>query len=244
MIELKTSFKSREVTEGAGARVRRLFPQVIGDFHDPFVLLDEFFISPSTGFPDHPHRGFEGITYMKEGQFRHADNLGNDRTLGPGAVQRFTAGKGIVHSEMPGDAPVNHGFQLWINLPSKLKGIEPSYQAVESDQIPEVRRNGVRIRTLIGPGSPVIVHSDVLFQEIIMGTGAEHSFTLEPEHRGVLYVFTGKISFYELEVGRSTAIELSGGEKAEIVSRNQSGMVLISGLPHNEPIYLNGSFVD
>jgi redox-sensitive bicupin YhaK (pirin superfamily) len=126
-IEIK---KAVGTEEGEGAFVRRLFPTQDFNYLDPFVLFDEFFVIPPAGFPDHPHRGFEVITYMRGGAFLHRDSMGNEQIIKAGGVQRITTGRGIVHAEMPGTKGVNHGLQIWINLPRRLKGLEPSYQNI------------------------------------------------------------------------------------------------------------------
>ncbi len=123
--------------EGRGARVQRVFPTQLTGYQDPFVLLDDFAVAEPAGFPDHPHRGFEAFTYMIEGGFHHKDNLGNDSVVETGGTQRFTAGKGARHSEMPGSGGVNRGLQLWINLPRSLKKMEPEYEPIHGDDIPE-----------------------------------------------------------------------------------------------------------
>ena len=126
-----------ETAEGAGAIVKRVFPTGQLKHFDPFPLLDEFNIEPPAGFPEHPHGGFEAVTYMLQGGFHHTDNLGNDSTVMAGGAQRFTAGKPIMHSELPGTEGSNRGLQLWIRLPTKLRDLEPTYQQVDPKDIPE-----------------------------------------------------------------------------------------------------------
>ena len=130
------------VPEGDGVMVKRLMPrQGLMNF-DPFVLMDHFDIEGG-GFPDHPHRGFEAITYMLDGGMQHVDNLGNKSVVYAGGLQRFTAGKGLVHSEMPQGRA--QGIQLWINLPKRLKQMQPSYQQVDAEDIPSDSNDGVRL---------------------------------------------------------------------------------------------------
>src|SRR6056297_2002791 len=157
--------KARETSDGAGARIKRLFPGPAFSHFDPFVLLDEFFVTPEAGFPEHPHQGFEAVTYMLEGAFRHKDNLSNDSVVSAGGVQRFSAGKEIRHAEMPGTDGMNHGLQLWINLPRDMKDSSPTYQQVNPKDIPVESQNGVEIRTIIGNDSPVAVNTNVLYQD-------------------------------------------------------------------------------
>ncbi len=138
------------VPEGDGVTVKRLMPVHGLRNFDPFVLWDHFDISGG-GFPDHPHRGFEAITYLFDGGMNHTDNLGNKGVVHAGGAQRFTAGRGMVHSEFPDGRA--HGIQLWINLPKRLKSIAPAYQQVQADMIPEIQQDGVTIRTIAGKSS-------------------------------------------------------------------------------------------
>ena len=120
---------------------------------DPFVLRDHFNLDPGRGFPDHPHRGFEGITYIFQGGMNHKDNLGNESFVKPGGAQRFTAGKGILHSEMPADNETTNGIQLWVNLPKKLKQMSPSYQQINDDMFPVTKIDGGEVKKLVGLSS-------------------------------------------------------------------------------------------
>ena len=140
-----------ETMEGSGAKVKRLFP-IRADLmnYDPFVLWDHFELAPGAGFPEHPHRGFEAITYLFNGSIEHKDNLSNQSTVYAGGAQRFTAGKGIVHSEMLAKNTTSTGIQLWINLPRKLKQIEPAYQQVDAENIPEQIINDICVRKIVG----------------------------------------------------------------------------------------------
>jgi len=241
-------FRPEVKSEGAGAKVRRLFPSSDFEHYDPFVLLDEFFVDPQAGFPRHRHAGFEAITYMIEGGFRHKDNLGNDSSIKEGGVQRFTAGKGIEHSEMPVGEKKSHGFQLWINLPKKFKETEPSYQKVSAEEIPVKHEGKTKIKTIIGEGSPVETKTPVLYQHIILEEACFTSIEFPENYRGFLYVYDGEIT-----------IDSKGSEK-ETISDNQayipdeesrfsigcdakSKVIVISGEPINEEIRLHGSVV-
>ncbi|HES77283.1 MAG TPA: pirin family protein [bacterium] len=117
-----------ELSEGASARVRRLMPTRYQGAIDPFVFFDHFHAVPGAGFPNHPHRGFEAITFLLSGELRHTDNMGNDAVLRAGEVQAFTAGSGMMHSELAGEVEAVEGLQLWVNLSQALKGIAPGYQ--------------------------------------------------------------------------------------------------------------------
>ncbi|MFP3871741.1 MAG: pirin family protein [Candidatus Natronoplasma sp.] len=172
--------------EGAGAEVRRIFPSTSLDHLDPFVLLDEFFVDADKGFPMHRHAGFEAVTYILEGSFRHKDDIGNDSVVGEGGVQKFTAGKGIKHSEMPVGEKGAHGFQLWVNLPKEKKEIEPNYQKVEAKKIPETKDGTTIIRTIIGEGSPVKIETPVVYQDVILEKGCFRSIDLLQNFQGLL----------------------------------------------------------
>jgi hypothetical protein len=154
--------RAQQATEGAGVRIRRSLGTHALDYHDPFLLLDEFKSEEGSdyvaGFPDHPHRGFETVTYMLAGSMRHEDHKGNRGELGPGSVQWMTAGRGIIHSEMPlQDEGLMWGFQLWVNLPAKSKMTEPRYQDIPASAIPEVRtEEGVLIRVIAGEAGGVL----------------------------------------------------------------------------------------
>ncbi|KAI8597471.1 RmlC-like cupin domain-containing protein, partial [Dissophora ornata] len=146
------SVLSREQSEGVGARVRRSIGRPELRNHDPFLMLDEFNVDKNGGFPDHPHRGFETVTYMLEGQFQHEDFAGHKGTIGPGDLQWMTAGRGIVHSEMPVKSQTRaHGLQLWINLPKEHKMCEPQYQELLDKEIPRATpEEGVTVKVIAG----------------------------------------------------------------------------------------------
>jgi redox-sensitive bicupin YhaK (pirin superfamily) len=234
---------ARPMAEGAGARIKRLFPVPQRHHHDPFVLFDEFFVAPGAGFPPHPHRGFEAITYVFAGAFRHEDNLGNATTVGAGGAQRFTAGRGLVHSEMPEGSGEAHGIQLWINLARSDKGIDPTYQQVDAGDIPERRIGGAIVRMVVGAGSPVTVRTPTRYEDVRLAAGATYPVRLMPDWTRLLYVTEGTVNAGETRAQAGQAfinppadVTLTAGEDARIV--------LIAGRPHKEPIVLRGSFVE
>jgi redox-sensitive bicupin YhaK (pirin superfamily) len=233
-----------DTMEGSGVRVRRLFPSSGIKYLDPFVLLDEFFVEPTTGFPPHPHRGFEALTYMIEGSFRHKDNLGNDTEVFPGGVQKFTAGKGLYHSEMPGEGPLNHGFQLWINLPKSLKEMEPSYEQFDPERLPENGGEGIRVRTLVGDSSPVKLNTNVIFKDVHLEAG--HTYTADhPDGlAGFIYLYGGRLAVEGSSIKPGEAILLNGDGGLEVKGEEQSRLILLAGEPHGEPIRQLGPFVD
>lgn len=245
---IESAITAERTPEGAGATVRRAFPNRHLRTVDPFVLLDEFFLQPPASFPPHPHGGFEIVTYIMDGGFRHSDNLGNDRSVTASGLQRITAGRGIVHAEMPIGEGLTHGLQLWINLPQRLKGIAPDYQEVPAGQLPEKVQNGARVRTIVGEGSPVRLQTDVLCLDVTLDPGARWSTTVAPDFAGVVYVVSGRGSVgadgSDAEPGR--VLVLGRGDVVAVQAANEEGVrfALITGRPHGEPVRLRGSFVD
>lgn len=232
------------MAEGAGARVRRVFPTQVSESVDPFVLLDEFFVGPDAGFPDHPHGGFEAMTYMLDGGFRHKDSLGNDSEVQAGGVQRFSAGKRIVHSELPGDAELNHGLQLWINLPPEDKNAEPEYQQVNPEDIPVQKTETVEIRTIVGAGSPVRHHTDMFYHDIRLNKPTTHSIQVPGGFQGLVYVYSGRLTIADETLEAGDGYVLTDNARVDAVSKNAVGFVVLAGKPHGQPIVIRGSFVE
>jgi len=232
-----------EMEEGEGAKVRRVFPTSHLMHLDPFVLLDEFFVEPPAGFPSHPHGGFEAVTYMLEGGFHHTDNLGNDSVVLAGGVQRFTAGRRIVHSELPGTNGLNRGLQLWVRLPNRLMGLEPDYQQVEPLAIPEKDVDGCRVRMIVGEGSPVGLRTKVEYLDVTLPQQKEFTHEVGPGFNALLYVLEGTLAIGRSRVERGEAAVLTADVQVNVHSTEKARFVLISGKPHGEPIMLRGSFV-
>ncbi len=240
MFEKKVSSEVKK--EGAGAKVKRLFPSKDMDHYDPFVLLDEFFVESDAGFPKHSHGGFEALTYILEGGFRHEDNLGNDSAITEGGVQRFTAGKGIRHSEMPEGEKTSHGFQLWINLPEKLKGIEPSYQKVSSEEIPKEERDGFEIKKIIDDESPVKVNSEVIYHHFSSEKGGSCLVSLKEGFNSFFYVFEGELKIDGDKIGEEEGYFIDNNE-VSLEAEKGTSFIFLSGKPLDETIRLEGSFV-
>ena len=230
--------------EGEGVSVKRLMPVANFRNYDPFVLWDDFSITPGNGFPTHPHRGFEAITYLFNGSINHADNLGNDSTVSGGGAQRFTAGRGIEHSEMPHQHALTRGIQFWINLPQRLKGIEPDYQQVNDGEFPVQEIEGGRIKTLVGDGSPLMIKTPMRYLEIELNAGAGHREVIPTGMRGFIYVVDGKVDTNQkrFQTGESAFFEDEG--RIEIHAVEQSHLMLTYGQAHGEPIIQYGPFVD
>ncbi|KAL0306303.1 UNVERIFIED_CONTAM: Pirin-like protein [Sesamum radiatum] len=170
-------FLARPQHEGVGATVRRSIGRFELKYFDPFLVLDEFSVSAPAGFPDHPHRGFETVTYMLQGAVRHEDFEGHSGTIEAGDLQWMTAGRGIVHSEMPASEGTQKGLQLWINLSSKYKMIEPRYQELNSRDIAEASKDGVRVRVIAGEAlgikSPIYTRTPTMFLDFTLKPGSQ-----------------------------------------------------------------------
>ncbi len=233
-----------ETLEGAGVTVRRLFPAPGLRHLDPFVLWDHFSVGPGTGFPDHPHRGFEAITYMLEGSMRHSDNLGNQSTVTAGGAQRFTAGRGIVHSELPGGTGNNTGIQLWINLPRRLKGVAPSYQQVDAEAFPVEHFAGGWKKTLVGEGSPLQLLSDVRYGELALQAGGHVEEPLPAGFTALAYLLQGQARIAGEDVEAGSACFVAGVPRIVMDSASGCRLMLCLGSPHGEPIHQHGPYVD
>lgn len=229
------------VPEGDGVVVKRLMPVHGLMNYDPFVLMDHFDIG-SGGFPDHPHRGFEAITYILDGGMQHADNLGNKSTVSGGGLQRFTAGKGLVHSEMPADHA--HGFQLWINLPKSLKRMEPSYQQVDAADIPCETNDGVVVKTLVGEGSPTKLQTPVIYLDVTIHHGSLYQRQIPEGFRGFIYIIEGEVKLNSETLKTSEAGFFDQATTLSFMAKSDTRLIVCFGQPHGEPIYQHGPFVD
>ena len=248
--------RGQRSSDGAGVRLTRVIGGGALPDLDPFLLFDEFGSEEASdyigGFPDHPHRGFETVTYMLAGRMRHGDNKGNTGLLGPGSVQWMTAGRGIVHSEMPEqEEGLMHGFQLWVNLPAKDKMTAPRYQDIPPGDIPEVDAgNGVRVRVIAGRfgdvQAPVSgVATDPLYLDVTVPAGASFEVPLPAEHNAFAYVFEGAAKIAGEKVARGELAVLGRGERFAVEADAADGarLVLIAGRPLNEPVAKYGPFV-
>jgi len=229
------------VPEGDGVEVRRLMPVAGRHNFDPFVLWDHFDIAAG-GFPPHPHRGFEAITYMFAGGMQHADNLGNKGTVHGGGAQRFTAGKGIVHSEMPDGSAA--GIQLWINLPGRLKGIDPEYQQVEAHEFVVSEFDGGSLKTIVGEGGPVLLKTGVEYLDVSLLEGASFERSVDEGMRGLLYVVTGSLAVNGQKAGEGAAAFVDNEHLLTIHADSDCRFMWCFGRPHGEPIYQHGPYVD
>ena len=274
---VKQIVQSKPTLEGAGVKLNRAFGFGSTTEFDPFLLLDDFRNDRPqdylAGFPWHPHRGIETITYVLNGTVEHGDSLGNRGTLGAGDVQWMTAGRGIMHQEMPqGDAQGRmHGFQLWANLPSQLKMTAPRYQDVKGGEIPEVTDDdGTRVRVVCGDfwgkkGPVEGVAADPRYLDIFVPPGKRKTFKVEVERHAFAYIFEGdgRFAYASKPLGVLTEKQVDG---EEIVFREQAGnrslilfdrgdevtvqagdkgirFLLVSGKPIEEPVAWYGPIV-
>lgn len=233
-----------EMEEGDGARVKRLFPVAGCRNIDPFVLFDEFFVVPPAGFPPHPHRGFEAITYMFEGSFQHEDNLGNSSTVDAGGAQRFTAGRGLVHSEMPRGDKVSHGIQLWINLSRAKKQIDPAYQQVNTDEFPENDADGIKIRTLVGNDSPLLLETPVSYLDVQFHKTASTTLPVKNHAFAMIYVVEGELEVNGQKLFPGQALQVEKVDRLSVSARSAARAMYLAASPHGGPIIQHGPFVD
>jgi redox-sensitive bicupin YhaK (pirin superfamily) len=237
---------ARATVDGQGATLKRLFPGPQLRHLDPFVLLDDFDVRRPAGFPDHPHRGFEAFTYMIAGAFHHRDSLGNDSVIGPGGTQRFTSGRGARHSEMPAGEGSNRGLQLWVNLPQRLKQIDPSYVGTEGGAIPErPASEGLigRVREVVGASSPVVLQTEVEYLDLDLLADSRFTHVVPGDHNAIVYVLEGRVALLGETLTRGQAILPSAGS-ITVVAEQPSRVLWLSGRPHGEPIRQRGPFVD
>ncbi len=240
-------FNGGEKSEGSGARVLRGFPGPNLSHVDPFVLVDEFFVEASAGFPEHPHRGFEAVTYMLEGGFKHKDSSGNEEIVEAGGLQRITMGSGIRHSEMPTEKRA-HGLQLWINLPQELKGMDPGYEVVPGKQLggrDEETGQKLLIDDSIGPE----LKTSIRYVDVELDD-SEFSWNIGEDEKGFIYTIAGKGTLetegetLELSKGKVAVNDSDRAAKANVKTGKELKFVSLAGTPHREPINQHGSFVD
>jgi len=236
----------QETPEGDGVVVTRLFPTYQIMNHDPFVLFDHFTLKEGTGFPNHPHRGFEAITYVFEGGMNHKDNLGNDKFVSKGGAQVFCAGSGLIHSEMPANKGTTSGIQLWINLAKKKKGISPTYQFFEKEDLPSYSENGVEVTEIVGSNSPVFLNSKIIYQHLKFGKDTQKSIKIQEESNAVIYIVSGEyhINNHSALPGDSLIISSDNRGSIDIGTITGGNIVFCLGKPHGEEIYQHGPYVD
>jgi len=244
------------VSEGAGVKLQRSIATRTLNYLDPFLLLDHFDSNRPedylAGFPMHPHRGIETVTYVLDGSVHHQDSLGNAGTIGKGDIQWMTAGGGILHEEMPQRSDRMNGFQLWVNLPAKQKMMHPRYQDVPSKAIPQVQRNdGSLIRVVAGnvdgtPGAVTDIAADPLYLDVTVPPQSKFTYPIPAGHNSFSYIFEGSGSFGEegSNVTAPTLIVWGDGDFIEVTTKDSLvRFLLVSGKPLNEPVARYGPFV-
>lgn len=249
-------------TEGEGFSVRRPFPSQALDHLDPFLLLDEMgpmdvAAGAAKGAPDHPHRGFETVTYLLSGAFEHRDSQGHAGRLGPGDVQWMTAGAGVIHSEMPAadfqrTGGRLHGFQLWVNLPARDKMMAPRYQEVPASGIPVAEGAGGRARVRViageafGARAAIDTRTPIAYLHFSLGAGAEVVQPVPADHNAFAYVFAGEARFGPADrTGADGELIMFGkeGEAVRMAAAAPAEVLLLTGQPLGEPVARYGPFV-
>ncbi len=251
--------RGQAASDGAGVKLTR----VIGGSElpdlDPFLLLDEFGTDQPAdylaGFPSHPHRGFETVTYMLDGRMRHKDNHGNEGLLTPGSVQWMTAGRGLVHSEMPEqESGRMRGFQLWVNLPARDKMTAPRYQEFAPDSIPSTQpAPGVSVKLIAGrvgevEGPIVQPATEPLYLDVELAPGAEWDYPLPAGHNSFVYAYEGELTVGREGEARALASQelaiLGGGDLLQLTGGSGgSRLIVVAGKPLREPVMRHGPFV-
>ncbi len=249
-------------SDGAGVSLTRYIGSMQLDHLDPFLMLD-FFESDNpddyiAGFPAHPHRGFETVTYLLAGRMRHEDSAGHGGVIEPGGIQWMSAGRGIIHSEMPEQEHGRlAGFQLWVNLPGRLKMSPPDYREFPADDIPEeIRDDGVKIRVITGATSggtqgPVAnVVTRPLYLDVSMPPGSEFIESLRPDQSAFVFVINGTITIGGRETQNSRTVSsrqlavLGPGKQVNVLADDHAcRFLLVAGDPIGEPISRHGPFV-
>lgn len=245
-------------TDGAGVKLKRVIGSPALDMVDPFLMLDEFGSDDPeswiAGFPEHPHRGFETVTIMLDGRVKHADSVGNQGVIEAGDVQWMTAGSGIIHSEMPERAEGRlRGFQLWVNLPGKLKMIAPRYQDVRAERIAAATGNGATVRVIAGEAFGVKGAADTLMPvrllDVKVDANAAFEIDVPDEHACFIYVYEGDVRVTDrsgnpVDVVSGTLALLVGNDGVRLeVGESGAKLLFADGKPIREPIARYGPFV-
>ncbi len=254
---VKKTFTAKPVIEGAGVRLNRVFGYYEKNITDPFLLLDHFGSDDPddyiAGFPWHPHRGIETVTYMLGGTVEHEDSLGNKGIIGEGDIQWMTVGSGIIHQEMPLRTKGSlQGFQLWVNLPAEKKMMKPRYRGILARDIPEIIDDSIKVKIIAGSYGDVTgpvkdLEVDVQYLDIKISKNSFKILDTNPGHNVLLYIFEGSADIGKTEKVKSpagTLLLMGEGDNIEIVTGDKNVRFLfISGKPLNEDIAWNGPIV-
>jgi redox-sensitive bicupin YhaK (pirin superfamily) len=250
---IKQVLKSKVTMEGAGVRLKRVFGYNEVPLFDPFLLLDHFGSKDPEdyikGFPWHPHRGIETVTYMLSGEVEHGDSLGNKGVIMSGDVQWMTAASGIVHQEIPKEyLGLMQGFQLWVNLPAKKKMIAPKYRGITKHQIPSLKREGAEIKIIAGkidgvegPVQDLVVNVEYFDVTLAAGKTFEHS--PEKSATAFVYVIDGSGHVESVSVESQHCVLFSDGDTVEVKTKGGVRFLFVSGAPLGEPVAWGGPIV-
>ena len=255
--ELKTLVSGQHISDGDGVKMTRVIGTPELNMLDPFLLLDSFESDQTQdyigGFPDHPHRGFETVTYLLAGSMRHKDSAGHEGVINAGGVQWMTAGKGIIHSEMPEQKDgLLQGFQLWVNLPASEKMRSPAYQEFSVDKIAvEHLDNGTEVRVISGETNngttgPVINHYvSPVYMDVFLPEGRVFEQTINTGDNAFIYVIKGELSVGNLmrKINHHQMGVIYGGDQVIVTAKEESRFLLVAAHPLNEPVSRGGPFV-
>ena len=254
-IEIQKIIKPINSSDGAGVKLKRSIG-VEPNYFDPFLMLDEFGSENSedyiAGFPPHPHRGIETVTYMLAGDFEHKDSTGGEGKMSAGDVQWMKTGSGIIHSEMPAMKEGKlHGFQLWINMPAKLKMSKPEYIYIDANKMKIHKDSDKQIKVIAGKfekaEGPVKGHNvEPIYFDVELNKGKKFDFRIPSTHNSFIYLINGEIEIGEkkhAKVKDSTLVLLSRGENLKVSAKINAKFLVISGKPINEEIARGGPFV-
>lgn len=249
---------AQRTLEGEGVPIGRAFPNRSLEDLDPFLLLDhmgpaELAPGEAKGFPNHPHRGFETVTYLLSGDMEHRDSYGNHGRLGPGDVQWMTAGSGLIHSEMPGPEIVRNGgrlegFQLWVNLPKRDKMMPPRYQELKAESIPVAQAGGITVRVIAGEAlgrkGLIQTHLPITYLHIKLQAGAEFAQSVAAQQNAFAYVIRGEAEFGSRAAAEGSVVVFANdGDEIRVKALKDSEALLIAGQPIGEPVARYGPFV-
>ncbi|WP_099207124.1 pirin family protein [Xanthomonas citri] len=253
------TIRGMPTSDGAGVKLTRVIGTQQLPELDPFLMLDEFGTDKAedylAGFPSHPHRGFETVTYMLDGRMRHKDNHGNEGLLTPGSVQWMTAGRGLIHSEMPEqESGRMRGFQLWVNLPARDKMTDPKYQEYAPNHIPVAHpAPGVTVKVIAGAVGEVVgpivqPATSPVYLDIALEPNMEWEYQLPSGHNAFAYAFEGALTVGESDTARVLPAQqlavLGGGQRLRLhAGADGAQLILVAGRPLNEPVLRHGPFV-
>ncbi len=255
-VEIKKIVKSIVTSDGAGVKLKRSIGTPEADYIDPFLMLDEFGSENKddyvAGFPPHPHRGIETVTYMLKGEFEHKDSIGSKGKMKSGDVQWMKTGRGIIHSEMPAmKGGQLLGFQLWINMPAKLKMNKPEYHYIKSDEIVVSKNSEKTVKVIAGKfenhEGPEKNHNvNPIYLHVILNKNKNFKTIVPREHNAFIYLLSGEIKVGEKDHQKtesSNLILLHKGNKLNVKANQKSEFLFIAGKPIGEPIARGGPFV-